>query len=96
MLMLHRSALERLSLLNAIGLQRQPFKNCLDSTSTSPNLKEYASLELGDGLKLFELRGVDLAGNTGVNTECHCVDLLLEIVCFHHSNFYSSNKQFTL
>lgn len=58
------------TIVQAIGLQRKPFQPCRSSQDvsggiSSAGVKQYDSVDLGDGLKLFELKATDSAGNIG-------------------------------
>lgn len=69
----------RTSILNAIDEQKTPFESCRTNRSVPAQFKEISTVELGHGLKLFQLRGIDAAGNVGEPAEY----IWFNGACFH-------------
>lgn len=59
----------RADVIKAIDAQKQPFSSCRSERSTPAVSKSYSTVELGQGLKLFELRAIDSADNVGSPAE---------------------------
>ena len=58
-------SLVRKSILNAIDAQKLPFTSCRTDRNTPALAKAYTADELGHGLRLFQVRAIDAAGNVG-------------------------------
>ena len=59
----------RTAILNAVDAQKQPFTTCRTDRAVPAVAKEYTSVELGHGKKLFQLRAIDAAGNVAEPAE---------------------------
>lgn len=59
----------RMRILNAITNQKQLFESCRSNRSEPTFVKTFTPADLDHGLKLFELRAVDGAGNVGSSVE---------------------------
>ena len=65
----HDLSSTRKSILNAIDAQKLPFTSCRTERDVPALAKAYTADELGHGLRLFQVRAVDAAGNVGSPTD---------------------------